>query len=610
MLLTSAVVANNVTANDGRIERVDYLIADGAGFPDKLAQWQSFAMGDGLGFVDRTVWLRLEFSSSVLNDENLWLLIRPIHLDHISVYRNSPTPIQRVELGDRTSAGKGALASGWTLPLNADDLKEGLLIGLESHNLMYPIIEVHSQSALIDQSMIFFAALSVAVAATLLYLLWAGVTWISAPTPLLAAFIARLIFYLLTLFVHSGLSIPFFGSDALVTQDLAHNTTALTYITLAQLFDFMLLREIGGRWAQRLFLGALVISSLLKFGALGLGEVSWSLQINNIAALTTLLLGLGGALFTRVPKISVYQVSSRMVAIYFLLQAIPLAAIMASGLIPLSRAELLEWGFFNFAIFPGAFVTWILFRRQQSISRQRQTLATRSRLLQARSESETARREEMEALLQMLSHEVRTPLATLRMAQHVDQLNAETVERAVSAIDHALVQVDRVDEIERGGLQIKRQVIVLDELIDEVSAEVGADLKFLGQPALVQADSQLLRVMVLNLVSNAEKYRSRDQPIEAWVEYRPGVAVLSVRNPLIAGCEPDPRLVFEKYHRGAGARGKPGTGLGLYLVGELAERMDMQVEARVEDGQFTVVLTMPVPGSSEPEEGGDADRVN
>jgi len=334
MLLTSAVVANNVTANDGRIERVDYLIADGAGFPDKLAQWQSFATGDGLGFVDRTVWLRLEFSSSVLNDENLWLLIRPIHLDHISVYRNSPTPIQRVELGDRTSAGKGALASGWTLPLSADDLKEGLLIGLESHNLMYPIIEVHSQSALIDQSMIFFAALSVAVAATLLYLLWAGVTWISAPTPLLAAFIARLIFYLLTLFVHSGLSIPFFGSDALVTQDLAHNTTALTYITLAQLFDFMLLREIGGRWAQRLFLGALVISSLLKFGALGLGEVSWSLQINNIAALTTLLLGLGGALFTRVPKISVYQVSSRMVAIYFLLQAIPLAAIMASGSFP------------------------------------------------------------------------------------------------------------------------------------------------------------------------------------------------------------------------------------------------------------------------------------
>ena len=38
--------------------------------------------------------------------------------------------------------------------------------------------------------------------------------------------------------------------------------------------------------------------------------------------------------------------------------------------------------------------------------------------------------------------------------------------------------------------------------------------------------------------------------------------------------------------------------------------MDMQVDARVEDGQFTVVLAMPVPGSSEPEEGGDSDRVN
>lgn len=610
ILLTFALVANNVTANDKRIERVDYLIADGDGFPDKLAQWQSFAMGDGLGFVDRAIWLRLEFSSAMPKDENFWLLIRPIHIDHITVYRNSLTPIERVELGDRTRVTKGALASGWTLPLDADDLREGLLIRLESHNLMYPAIAVHSQSALIDQSMIFFAALSVAVAATLLYLLWAGVTLFSAPTPLLAAFIARLCFYLLTLFVHSGLALPFFGPDALVTQDLAHNATALTYITLAQLFDFMLLREIGGRWAQRWFLGVLVITSLLKFAALVLGEVSWSLQINNIAALTTLLLGLGGALLTRVPKISVYQVSSRMVAIYFLLQAIPLAAIMASGLIPLSRAELLEWGFFNFAIFPGAFVTWILFRRQQSISRQRQTLATRSRLLQARSESETARREEMGALLQMLSHEVRTPLATLRMAQHVDQLNPETLERAISAIDHALVQVDRVDEIERGGLQIKRQVIVLDELIDEVSAEVGADLRFLGQPALVRADPQLLRVMVSNLVSNAEKYRPRDQPIEAWVEYRPGVAVLSVRNPLIAGREPDPRLVFEKYHRGTGARGKSGTGLGLYLVGELAKRMDMQVEARVEDGQFTVVLAMPVPGSSEPEEGGDADRVN
>jgi 7TMR-DISM extracellular 2. len=98
MLCSCAMGTGAVAADDELIEQAQYVITQGEAVPSSDARWRALQPGKGLGFVDGAVWLRLKFISAMPKDENFWLLIRPIHIDHITVYRNSLTPIERVSL--------------------------------------------------------------------------------------------------------------------------------------------------------------------------------------------------------------------------------------------------------------------------------------------------------------------------------------------------------------------------------------------------------------------------------------------------------------------------------------------------------------------------------
>ncbi|WP_159299620.1 ATP-binding protein [Spiribacter sp. SSL99] len=600
-------------ADDPAIDPTEYLITKAPAIPGERADWQPYQIGQTLGFVEGSVWMRLGFAAPGAMPDNPWLLIRPVHLDHITIYRDTATPTPRLIAGDRQPTAGGIVPSTYALALTDADIAEGLLIRFNSHNLMQPHLKVRSQTALQGEGTAFYLLISIAIAATLFYLLWAATAMIASPTPLVAAFIARLSLYLLTLLIHTGLTRPFFGEGAILTQDLAHNATALTYITVAQVFDLMLLREIGGRWATRLFAGVIAVSALSKLLAFGLGAVPLALQINNASALATLVLALVLTPFCRPSGRAVYVINRGTLAIYFLLQAFPLALLFAGTLIESAWfARLLEFSFINYAVLPGAYIAWILFRRQQVIIRQRNTLAERSRLLQARSKEQSLRRKEMGELLEMLSHEVRTPLATLRLAHHMDALDGATVGRATQAIDHALRQADRVEELERGRLQVRPQPLELGALVDALGEERGVHLEREGQPTIVQADPELLRVVLSNLISNAGKYGLPPHPVMVSIEQSAEVVTLRLSNRVERGTEPDSSRAFEKYYRAERASGQSGTGLGLYIVRQLSERMGIDVELVAGDGCVSVILTLPSPASEnrrQPEEDHDRHRT-
>ncbi|WP_148121744.1 sensor histidine kinase [Spiribacter roseus] len=613
--LVLAIMLTPAAALEGNpaIEQAEYLITEAPSTPGEQARWRPYHIGQTLGFVEGSVWMKLRFAPPEAMPDNPWLLIRPVYLDHIEVYRGGASPTRRFVAGDRQPTAGGIVPDTYAMALVRADIEEGLLIRFESRNLMQPYLKVRSQQALQEVGAGFYSLVSVAIAATLFYLLWAATSMIASPTPLVAAFIARLSLYLLTLFIHTGLTRPLFGEGAILTQDLTHNATALAYITVAQIFDFMLLREIGGRWATRLFAGVIAVSALSKLLAFGLGDVSLALQINNSSALATLLLALVLMPFCRPSGTAVYVINRATLSLYFLLQALPLGLLFAGTLIGSAWfARLLEFSFINYAVLPGAYIAWILFRRQQMIIRQRNTLAERARLLQARSNEQSLRRKEMGELLEMLSHEVRTPLATLRFAHHMDALDNATVRRATQAIDHALRQADRVEELERGRLQVRPQPLELGTLIDALAEERGVDLKHQGAPAVVQADPELLRVVLSNLISNAGKYGLPPHPVVVSIEQSAEVVTLRLSNRVEPGTEPDSSRVFEKYYRAENVSGRSGTGLGLYIVRQLSERMSIEVELISGNGCVTVILTLPSPASErteEPEAGHDHHRT-
>ena len=114
-----------------------------------------------------------------------------------------------------------------------------------------------------------------------------------------------------------------------------------------------------------------------------------------------------------------------------------------------------------------------------------------------------------------------------------------------------------------------------------------------GGGAVVDGDRALLEVLFATLLDNAGKYAAPAGEVRVRLSRDGGDVVVTVADdgPGIAAAEAG--LVFEKYYRSPAASSRPGTGLGLYLVRQIAERHGGAVSLASTPGQgaaFTVRL--------------------
>jgi two-component system sensor histidine kinase MprB len=102
----------------------------------------------------------------------------------------------------------------------------------------------------------------------------------------------------------------------------------------------------------------------------------------------------------------------------------------------------------------------------------------------------------------------------------------------------------------------------------------------------------LIERAVSNLIDNALKYSPPGAPIEITV--RDGEVVVADHGPGIAA-EDMPRI-FDRFYRAAGARSKPGAGLGLAIVREAAEAHGGRATAESTAGGARFRITLPATG--------------
>ena len=183
------------------------------------------------------------------------------------------------------------------------------------------------------------------------------------------------------------------------------------------------------------------------------------------------------------------------------------------------------------------------------------------------------------ALLANASHELRSPLARLRMA--IELWLAEPGPEMQAEILRNLAESDQlVDEIllasrldfSRGAALSLAPVDLLG-LAAEEAARLGAGVACVeGDEAVeVEGDPTLLRRLIRNLLENAAKHGR--PPVRIRVE-RKGEAARVVVRDHGEGIAPGEReRVFEPFYRPAGrAESLGGWGLGLALVRQIAER--------------------------------------
>jgi signal transduction histidine kinase len=121
------------------------------------------------------------------------------------------------------------------------------------------------------------------------------------------------------------------------------------------------------------------------------------------------------------------------------------------------------------------------------------------------------------------------------------------------------------------------------------SAEPGAVRLGTVGPRRVRADADRLAQMVENLVSNALRYGVA--PVEISAEDADPMVAIVVRD---AGSGIPEELRTKLFERFA-TSGEGGTGLGLYIVRELARAQGGDASYRVEDQAFVITLPKDAP---------------
>jgi two-component system sensor histidine kinase MprB len=199
------------------------------------------------------------------------------------------------------------------------------------------------------------------------------------------------------------------------------------------------------------------------------------------------------------------------------------------------------------------------------------------------------------------SHELRTPITSLRTNIEVlaesDALPREERERLRADVEEQVAElgalVNDLIELARGEEpRHDTEDVRLDELVGEAVARArrhAPQVRFEVQlePAVVEGTRERLARAVNNLLDNAAKHSDR-------VDVVAGVFGVRIRDHGGGIDEADLPFLFDRFYRGASARGRPGSGLGLAIVRQVALQHGGSVRAcNVADGGAEFVFELP-----------------
>lgn len=261
---------------------------------------------------------------------------------------------------------------------------------------------------------------------------------------------------------------------------------------------------------------------------------------------------------------------------------------------------------------------------QTAIALDRARLAQESIAQAARLQGESLRA----ALLSSISHDLRTPLATITGAvtslrQLGAQMSAESRDDLLATIEEEGGRLSRfvsnlldMTRIEAGTLDIKRDWLDVGDVVGAAVERcrryypaLAIEVSVAPELPLIQGDSVLIGQVLFNLLDNAAKYAA-GEPVKVFARAEGRELVISVTD-AGKGIAPEHLdKVFEKFFRPGTPDGRPpGTGLGLSIAKGFVEAMGGSIKA--ESPAFRrrgtrMILRFPIPPEAAVTGAGDA----
>ncbi|OKH17349.1 GAF domain-containing sensor histidine kinase [[Limnothrix rosea] IAM M-220] len=213
--------------------------------------------------------------------------------------------------------------------------------------------------------------------------------------------------------------------------------------------------------------------------------------------------------------------------------------------------------------------------------------------------------------LSTMSHELNTPLATMKVAVKMLKQPGRSPEKQATYLDILEQELTRESKLIKDLLKLqhfeseqfamKPQRLSLNPILEAMRQEFnqrwqllkGLELEVtyvpenVSQKLQIETDEESLTNALSELLTNAGKYSARNTKVRLEVEYfakSPAQIQLRLCNDGSGIAAEEQGHIFEKFRRGAGVTEQaiPGTGLGLALVKALVEQLEGTIEVSSE----------------------------
>lgn len=582
-----------------------WLDPDGTATADTVlhkANWEAFTGWKSWGFGKEAVWLRITVPAALRSDAlPQVLVVRPPYLDRVTFY--DPTTGVIRHSGDFLPAREDALGSVvFTFEVSPQTKARDVLVRIESSSTrlvylaMLPMTEAKLFTRWVEWVTGSFLLLS------LVLWVWSVMEWLISRDRVTAIFAAQQLMVSLWGFFHLGFARVILGEWFPVGM-LSQTTSTVAAVMVGTIFCFfaaLLIEYSSPAWMLRVMRSSLwVLIGLAVFGILGPTYLAL-MSLNAVATflmgwlVLTVLVSPKGQPQSPVPKavILVY------VIFYALVNAIP--TLTNLGLIQESR--ILFYGNMSNLVANGFVMLIILWVRHRRFRSKHEAMATQLMLQQEQARMNEQYLSDQRQLLAMLAHEIKTPLANLRIWMEAGQKGRPAMERAIDDMNRVIERCVHSGQLSDQSLQPRIELLDVAELTRFVCSSSRQPERVLldlpTNPCSARTDAQILSIVLSNILDNAYKYSALNSRITLRLTATTGSQGMNgwrwqIENEVGSTGLPEANKLFEKYYRSPLARKQSGSGLGLFLVKALLELLNGKVTYAPSDDLVRFEIWLP-----------------
>ena len=225
--------------------------------------------------------------------------------------------------------------------------------------------------------------------------------------------------------------------------------------------------------------------------------------------------------------------------------------------------------------------------------------------------------------LSMASHEFKTPLSAIlssasilmRYTQTDQQPKREKhilkIKKMIRQLNDVLNDFLSVERMEGNEISVSPSAFSLKEFVPNVVDEMETILKngqeivvnYLTKDEDLYQDSNILRIILRNLLSNSVKYSDPGQIIEVSVDAKGDNYVIQIKDNGIGIPVSEQPFIFTRFYRSSNASNIQGTGLGLAIVERYVKVLGGRISFKSKEGEGSIfVINLPKNNGKEQED--------